>query len=880
MLETLSYIKTVVDKNPCDQVLWTGDINSDFSRHTNHTERVQDTVEELRLQPAWSRFNIDFTSTFEMLGQSFTAKLDHFFWNFSLDNSVEDAGVLHLPDNKSDHSPIYCTINMSAIKESITAQKQVKLRPSWKKSNCEQKSEYRSKLQEELSLVTPPDSLRACTDIHCSNQKHREELDTFILGLLETIQGVAEDTLEYPHNSRNSNKTKSVRPGWREDVKPFRDKAYFWHQIWRSCGSPLNTVLHNIMKKTRNQYHYQYKKCVKAEDKIRSSKLLSACLGEGGDLFKEIKNLRKCAPVVANSIDGVSDNIPEHFASIYSELYNSADDAEKLREVHTKVESLVEASQIGKVAMITPDLVKKASEKLRPGKSDPVYSFSSDCFKNGVDILYQHLADVIKSCVVHSHIPSILLLSSLVPLVKDKLGNIHSSKNYRSVAISSIILKLIDWIVILLEGNCLGLSELQFAYQANCSTVMCTWAALETVDYFLKNGSEVFTCATDMSKAFDMTLHSLMFNKMLDAGMTPILVRLLIYIYANQVANVRWNGDSSATFTVRNGCGQGKVLAAIAYCVYCEDLFSLLRRRRSGCWVLGKFQGIFGYSDDNWVLAPSLSALQDILKTCEEYALSHNLKFSTDPNPKLCKTKCMAFLSKPRDLPSMHLCGNPLPWVDRLKHLGTMVSNQIDGCQVDIQQKRAMYINKNNSIFQEFSYAHPISKLKLNAIYNSHFSGSEVWDLFSPGIKSFEGSFNKSIKIMCNLPYETHRYLVEPISGGLGLRKQLIRKYLRFVHNIKNSTKPVIKHMFEHCKKDARTITGSNLRNILLLTDLPTIANLSPSVRIDHNEIMDKDMWRVDIIKEIFDIKFGGLDTPEGWSWEELDEIVNFACIS
>ena len=83
---------------------------------------------------------------------------------------------------------------------------------------------------------------------------------------------------------------------------------------------------------------------------------------------------------------------------------------------------------------------------------------------------------------------------------------------YRSVAISSILLKLLDWVIILLEGNSLGLNELQFAYQAGCSTVMCTWAALETVDYFLKNGSEVFTCATDMLKAFDFTLHSLMFS--------------------------------------------------------------------------------------------------------------------------------------------------------------------------------------------------------------------------------------------------------------------------------------------------------------------------------------------------------------------------------
>ena len=38
---------------------------------------------------------------------------------------------------------------------------------------------------------------------------------------------------------------------------------------------------------------------------------------------------------------------------------------------------------------------------------------------------------------------------------KDKLGNINYSKNYRSVAISSILLKLIDWVIILLEGSLL-----------------------------------------------------------------------------------------------------------------------------------------------------------------------------------------------------------------------------------------------------------------------------------------------------------------------------------------------------------------------------------------------------------------------------------------
>ena len=107
--------------------------------------------------------------------------------------------------------------------------------------------------------------------------------------------------------------------------------------------------------------------------------------------------------------------------------------------------------------------------------------------------------------------------------------------------------------IILSDGESLGLNELQFAYQVGSSTVMCTWAALETIDYFLKNGSEVYTCATDMSKAFDLTLHSLMFTNMLDAGVSPILVRLLIHVYAYQEANVRWNGKHSPKFSVKNG---------------------------------------------------------------------------------------------------------------------------------------------------------------------------------------------------------------------------------------------------------------------------------------------------------------------------------------
>ena len=123
---------------------------------------------------------------------------------------------------------------------------------------------------------------------------------------------------------------------------------------------------------------------------------------------------------------------------------------------------------------------------------------------------------------------------------------------------------------------------------------------------------------------------------------------------------------------------KGRVLAAIAKCMYVAGLFTKLEQRGLGCWINGKYRGIWGYSDDNWSLAPTLTSLQDMIYTMEQYAASHNLQFSMDQNPEKCKTKCLAFLKEPRELVSMKLCGHPLPWVNTVNHLGITVKNTIN----------------------------------------------------------------------------------------------------------------------------------------------------------------------------------------------------------
>ena len=160
-------------------------------------------------------------------------------------------------------------------------------------------------------------------------------------------------------------------------------------------------------------------------------------------------------------------------------------------------------------------------------------------------------------------------------------------------------------------------------------------------------------------------------------------------------------------------------MSAIFYCCYCSGLFQLLEQRRSGCWVNSDYLGICGYSDDNLLLAPSLDALQEMLVTCEEYAASHNLQFSTNSDPRKSKTRTLAFLRKP-GLPDrrMKLCGNFLPWEKTGKHIGNKITTDKNIMSQDVKEKRAKYIGKNNEINKEFYFAHPRTKFQINSIWN------------------------------------------------------------------------------------------------------------------------------------------------------------------
>ena len=107
LLQTIAVIKYSIERANCEAVVWTGDINADFMRGTNHTDIIQEALDDLSFYTAWEEHSIGFACVHEVGNTTTVSKIDHFFLSSSINNQVEEAGVINHVNNKSDDSPVF-----------------------------------------------------------------------------------------------------------------------------------------------------------------------------------------------------------------------------------------------------------------------------------------------------------------------------------------------------------------------------------------------------------------------------------------------------------------------------------------------------------------------------------------------------------------------------------------------------------------------------------------------------------------------------------------------------------------------------------------------------------------------------------------------------
>ena len=119
---------------------------------------------------------------------------------------------------------------------------------------------------------------------------------------------------------------------------------------------------------------------------------------------------------------------------------------------------------------------------------------------------------------------------------------------------------------------------------------------------------------------------------------------------------------------------------------------------------------------------------------------------------------------------------------------------------------------------------------------------------------------------MLDLPYSTHRGLIEPLSGRKHLKRVIIRRFLQFIASINASSKPVLKTILDVTKSDTRATTGKNLREIMILAKKHSIDDitLEDSDSFEYFSRPPEDEWKTELLTFMLaERELGNLDESD-----------------
>jgi hypothetical protein len=136
--------------------------------------------------------------------------------------------------------------------------------------------------------------------------------------------------------------------------------------------------------------------------------------------------------------------------------------------------------------------------------------------------------------------------------------------------------------------------------------------------------------------------------------------------------------------------------------------------------------GCLGYADDVVLVAPSITALQNV---CSEYGIEYGVLYNAE------KTVCMEISkNKVNDHCDVYLGDSELKWVDSVKYLGVQTINDLCDSQ-DIMSKRVNFFGSVNSLLGNFK---DLPSYIVNDLFTSYccsFYGSHCWSFYNRTIK-------------------------------------------------------------------------------------------------------------------------------------------------
>ena len=750
-------------------IVFGGDLNTDLRRvRSPHTTVLTDFCDQRCLKVCTQHDVADIDYTYENTHTEVKSVLDHFIVSENLFSSVNRYYTEHEGDNTSDHSPVFMYLDIDC-EHVATDDKTFVSKVSWKRATESSLHLYKCTLRSKLDRVDIPYEALHCSFNTCI--MHNNDISRYHDQLLEACLSAANECLPV---------TKPTgKAGWSEYVKPYKDQAIFWHSIWVDNNKPNSGWVNDIRLRTKVEYKRISRWLIRNQEKLVADKLASSILDSDRDFWFEVKNVVKKPQGHSATIDDVQGgkDISQLFSAKYEDLYNSVpyDEGEMIAlttKLVNKMNNLCDKGECYSNHVVSTEDVKCAVSKLKASKADAAEGLMSDHFINACEELYVHISLLLTSMLKHSVAPLNMLKSTLVPIPKNAKKSMNDSNNYRSIALSSIICKVFDNIVLAKHAHALETCDLQFGFKKNHSTTQCTFLLQEVMDYYSCRDTPCYVVLLDASKAFDRIQYVKLFNLLLDRGLCPAIAGILLYMYTNQSLVVRWGSLTSEPFKCRNGIKQGGVLSPILFCVYMDELLSRLEKAKIGCHIGHHYMGAFCYADDVTLVAPSVGAAQKMLSICEKYAREYDVIFNS--------SKSVVLLHNVNSAPNLTLNGQELPCTEKAAHLGCFVGSE--GSNANINKAVGDLAYRTNVLMSNFGYCDVNVLSKLFDTYCTSYYGSPLWKLDHSSLKRFCVAWRKCIRRIFKLDCRTRSKYLPLLMNKPDIETQLLMRFIKFWH--------------------------------------------------------------------------------------------------
>jgi len=107
--------------------------------------------------------------------------------------------------------------------------------------------------------------------------------------------------------------------------------------------------------------------------------------------------------------------------------------------------------------------------------------------------------------MLHGYVPSNFGCGIIVPILKDRLGDVSSLDNYRAITVSNTIAKVFELCLLRKFGDFVTRRRLQFGFKKGVGCSNAVFSLQQVTSNFTKRGSCVYLSSLDES-LMDRTL--------------------------------------------------------------------------------------------------------------------------------------------------------------------------------------------------------------------------------------------------------------------------------------------------------------------------------------------------------------------------------------